>query len=419
MQECGVLKLNGVVQHYDWGGLDYIPGLLGIANAERQPCAELWIGAHPKAPSTTNVAGRAIPLSQLIAESPESFLGPTASAQFARKLPYLFKVLDVAKMLSIQVHPTREQAKEGYARENAAGISLKAPQRNYKDANHKPEVAVAVTDFWMLHGFRPLERIAAALRDVPELSSIAPGFADRLREAGNAVPARQELLRDLYQTVMTLPQARVDELLNALAARLKATKPTDKSTPDYWAARALATFPPVKGHRDRGVFSIYLLNLVHLRPGQGTFQPAGILHAYLEGVNVELMANSDNVLRGGLTPKHVDVPELLRILSFEDGVPAVLDGAAVSATERVYRTASDEFEVSCIDLAAGAQYRGHALHGPDSIVVLDGAATLAAGGTSFPLGRGSIFFIPYGAEYFLHAGSAAATLFKAAVPGRN
>jgi mannose-6-phosphate isomerase class I len=173
----------------------------------------------------------------------------------------------------------------------------------------------------------------------------------------------------------------------------------------------------VGGHRDRGIFSIYLLNLVHLRPGQGTFQPAGLLHAYLEGVNVELMANSDNVLRGGLTPKHVDVPELLRILSFTDSLPRVLDGELSGDSERVYRTASDEFEVSRIDLAAGKPYLGKAAHGPDSIIVLDGAATLTARSQNIPLVRGAIVFVPFGTEYSLRADGATARLFKASVPG--
>jgi mannose-6-phosphate isomerase class I len=183
MHEIGVLPLHGVVQHYDWGGYDFIPKLLGIANSERKPFAELWMGAHPKAPATADVAGLAMPLDQLIAEVPDRILGPSASARFGGRLPYLFKVLDVASMLSIQVHPTKEQAAAGFARENAAGIDLGAAERNYKDDNHKPEVAVAVTDFWMLHGFRPLEQIAEALRKVPELCSIMPDFSARLVRA--------------------------------------------------------------------------------------------------------------------------------------------------------------------------------------------------------------------------------------------
>jgi len=401
MHELGVLKLHPAVQHYDWGGHDFIPGLLGIDNCERRPFAELWMGAHPKAPAMADVAGMAIPLNQLIAEAPDRILGPSACARFGGNLPYLFKVLDVAQTLSIQAHPTREQAEAGFARENAAGLDLTAAVRNYQDANPKPEVCVALTEFWMLRGFRPLDHIAETLRQVPELRSIMPGF-----------PARRDSLRDLYRTVMTLPQERVDLLLNQLAARLAASRPCDSDSPDYWAARAAEAFP-----RDRGIFSIYLLNLVHLRPGQGTFLPAGTLHAYLKGVAVELMANSDNVLRGGLTRKHVDVPELMRILSFDDGVPQVLDGAPGGSSERVYRTPFGEFELSRIDLAAGGQYMGHATHGPDTLIVLDGGATLAAAGRSMPLARGAIVFAPFGTDYAIHTSAAPAMLFKASVPG--
>lgn len=419
MNEFGVLRLRGVVQHYDWGGADFVPNLLGTANPKRTPCAELWIGAHSKAPSMAEVAGREIPLNLLIAEAPDSILGLSASARFGGTLPYLFKVLDVAKMLSIQVHPTREQAKDGFARENAAGIGLQAAERNYKDANHKPEVAVALSEFWMLHGFRPLEQIAETLKTVPELRTIMPDFAQRLGLAGGAAGARRELLRDLYQTVMTIPQQRVDGLLKDLVSRLATSAPTDKSDPNFWVMRAVETFPPVDGHRDRGIFTIYLLNLVHLRPGQGTFQPAGLLHAYLEGVNVELMANSDNVLRGGLTPKHVDVPELLRILAFDSGMPQVLDGESSGNCERVYHTASDEFEVSRIDLPAGEKLLAQAVHGPDSIIVLEGSATLLSSGQSMTLARGAIVFVPFGTQYELSATGAHAMLFKASVPGRT
>ena len=419
MHEIGVLPLHGVVQHYDWGGYDFIPGLLGIANSGRMPFAELWMGAHPMAPATADVAGIAVPLDRLIAEAPERILGPLASARFSGRLPYLFKVLDVASMLSIQVHPTKEQAAAGFARENAAGIDLGVAERNYKDANHKPEVAVALTDFWMLHGFRPLDQIAEALRKVPELRSIMPDFSARLERAGDATQARRDLLRDLYRTVMTMPQAHVDLVLNALVERLATSAQSDKDGPDYWAARAVETFPPVEKHRDRGIFSTYLLNLVHLRPGQGTFQPAGTLHAYLEGVTVELMANSDNVLRGGLTRKHVDVPELMGILSFDDGTPQVLDGEPGGGPDRVYRTPSDDFELSRLDLAPSGHYLGQAAHGPDSIIVLDGAATLTARGRSIPLARGAIVFVPFGTHYSLNAGTAPAMLFKASIPGQK
>ena len=419
MPEIGVLKLHGAVQHYAWGGCDFIPGLLGIANSERRPFAELWMGAHPKGPATANVAGIEIPLNRLIAEAPEKLLGPTASAHFGGRLPYLFKVLDVAEMLSIQAHPTKKQAEEGFARENAAGIDLQDSGRNYKDDNDKPEVAVALTDFWMLHGFRPLEQIADMFRTIPELYAIMPGFPKKLVQTENTVKARRALLQDLYRTVMTTPQDRADRLLKSLLARLAKTDLTDKNDPGFWVARASETFCPVEGHCDRGIFSIYLLSLVHLQPGQGTFQPAGTLHAYLEGVTMELMANSDNVLRGGLTPKRVDVPGLMRILSFDSGLPVVLNGVQTGASRCVYQTSSDEFELSSINLESGTPYLGNAVQGPDTIIVLSGSATLAANGHSTVLTRGTIIFVPFGMHYALDASRDRAMLFKASVPSRD
>jgi mannose-6-phosphate isomerase len=419
MPEIGVLKLHGAVQHYAWGGCDFIPGLLGIANSEKKPFAELWMGAHPKGPATASVEGVEIPLNRLIAEAPEKLLGSTASAHFGGRLPYLFKVLDVAKMLSIQAHPTKKQAEDGFARENAAGIDLQDSGRNYKDDNDKPEVAVALTEFWMLHGFRPLEQIAEMFRTIPELRAIMPDFPETLVRTENTLQARRALLQALYRTVMTTPQDRADVLLNTLITRLARTDTSDRNDPGFWVARASETFCPVEGRCDRGIFSIYLLNLVHLRPGQGTFQAAGTLHAYLEGVTVELMANSDNVLRGGLTPKHVDVPGLMRILSFDGGLPVVMSGGIHAGTsECVYPTQSDEFELSSIHLEPGGQYLGNAAQGPDTIIVLSGSATLAANGHTTALTRGTIIFAPFGTHYVLHASGDSPMLFKASVPAR-
>jgi mannose-6-phosphate isomerase len=208
----------------------------------------------------------------------------------------------------------------------------------------------------------------------------------------------------------------VDVLLNGLLARLLTKLSTDKNCADYWALRAAENFPLPDGHRDRGIFSVYLLNLVHLLPGQGTFQPAGVLHAYLEGVNVELMANSDNVLRGGLTTKHVDVPELLRILTFEGGTPNVFGGELVSSQERVYRTPAEEFELSRIGLAAHSRYAGEALYGPKALLVLQGSARVSAGGQCLSLERGSIAFVPCGTQFVMETLAEDLVVFQAGLP---
>jgi len=422
MADAGVLLLQGVVQHYDWGGHNFIPDLLGIENATRKPFAELWIGAHAKAPSIVELGGAEEPLDTLIAKAPAAILGSAASLHFNGRLPYLLKILDVKKMLSIQAHPTLAQARHGFARENAEGIPLEASNRNYKDDNHKPEIGVALTEFWMLHGFRPLEQIAGMFGQTPELSSLLPDLPHRLAEAHHDHEARRGLLRELYSSVMTMPQERVDLLLNTLLSRLRAKPTTDKDSPDYWALRAADNFPLPGGHRDRGIFSVYLLNLLHMRPGQGTFQPAGVLHAYLEGVNVELMANSDNVLRGGLTTKHVDVPELLSILTFEGGTPEVFEGSMVSGEERVYRTPAEEFEVSRVSLAAHGRYAGEASYGPKALLVLHGSGILAAAGRRSILNRGSIVLVPCGTQFVIETetpgktGTEDLVVFQAGLP---
>lgn len=379
-----ICALRGAVQHYDWGGYHFIPALLGQPNPERRPCAELWLGAHPKAPAIALLASGEKPLNELLA-------GP---------LPYLLKVLDARQMLSIQAHPTKRQAEQGFARENAAGVPPAAPERNYKDANHKPEVHVALTEFWMLHGFRSPAGIAEQLRLHPELAALGAA-AD---------------LRRLYTTAMTLPQAAVDAILNPLLARLEQEHPP-RHEPAYWALRAARDFPRPGGSRDPGIFSCFLLNLVHLRPGEGTYQPAGVLHAYLEGVNVELMANSDNVLRGGLTPKHVDVDELLRTLAFEGGAPPILTAEAVSATESRYRTPAEEFELSRIAVRPGLPHTA-ASRGPEVFLVLEGAATLAGPAGEIRLARGSAAFVQPGHAYRIQAAAAPAVLYKAALPVR-
>ncbi len=416
--DLAVETLHGAVQHYDWGGYEFIPRLLGVDNPAHKPFAELWMGAHAKAPSLVNVAGVTTPLDQWITSAPEAILGHAANRHFAGRLPYLFKILDVNKMLSIQAHPTLAQARAGFARENTEGIPLEAGNRNYKDDNHKPEIGVALTDFWMLHGFRPLGQIAETLARTPELDLLMPDFSQRLSAAGHDHAARRALLRALYSNVMTMPQGQVDSLLNALLSRLETSQRADKNSADYWALRAARNFPLPQGHRDRGIFSVYLLNLVHMRPGQGTFQPAGVLHAYLEGVNVELMANSDNVLRGGLTTKHVDVPELLNILTFEGGTPEILDGTMAGDQERVYRTPAEEFELSRIDLAPHSRYSGEAVYGPKTLLVLAGSATLSVAGKKIALARGSIAFAPCGVPFSLKTQAESLVVFQAGLPFR-
>ncbi len=207
-------------------------------------------------------------------------------------------------MLSIQAHPNREQARIGFAQENQRKIPLNDPKRTFKDKNHKPELMVALSDFWLLHGFRSFQQIKKLLRENPAFI----GLDQDLNEL---------TIKALYEKVMTLDSEQRDLRLSRLYQQLAGSAP-DKDHPDFWALRAFETYG-----KDLGIFSIYLLNLVRLRPGQAIFQDAGIPHAYLEGQNVEIMANSDNVFRGGLTGKHIDIPLLLASLWFSEIDPDI------------------------------------------------------------------------------------------------
>ena len=414
MKTTGIFRIKGVVQHYDWGGFDFIPALLGQPHPSTKPCAELWLGAHGGGPSIVESQEGALSLAELIHSSPGEILGKRVAERFHNSLPYLFKVLDARKMLSIQAHPTIAQAQAGFEAEEAAGVPLKASTRNYKDRNHKPEVHVALTDFWMLHGFRPLEDIAASLQSVPELRTLMPDFGSRLQAADPS--ARAALLRELYERVMTMSQAEVDGFLNPLIARLEKESPANKDLPDFWALRAAREFPLPDGRRDRGIFSIYLLNLVRLKSGQATYQSAGTLHAYLEGVNVELMANSDNVLRGGLTPKNVDVPELMRVLRFDEGKVDIIHGRDAGNGETVFPTPAEEFELSRIQCGPGESYQSGHRNGPDILIVMEGEITASSHGETLHLKAGESFFAPQSANYEINCQSGTAVVFKASVP---
>src|SRR5690606_35353075 len=275
-----ISRINGVVKNYDWGGSSFIPAVTGI-ETKGLPIAEYWLGAHPSSPSLigedVNVSG----LDEWIRRDPSKYLGKKLSKE--GRLPFLLKLLDVQDMLSIQVHPNKEMAEKCFREENEKGVPIDSPQRNYKDANHKPELMVAMSDeFWLLHGFRNERSMREILLSVAELKFLLDVF-----EEGSYA--------SLYQMVMEMPQSEVNERLQPLLDRiipLYAKGSLKTSNPDFWAARAALTFEE-NGNIDRGMVTIYLFNLVRLKNGEAIFQDAGVPHAYLEGWNVEIMASSD------------------------------------------------------------------------------------------------------------------------------
>ncbi|NCW12144.1 MAG: mannose-6-phosphate isomerase, class I [Chitinophagia bacterium] len=354
-------KLHGKHRHYDWGGCDFIPQLMSIANPDKKPFAEYWMGAHASAPAIIATNNEAQFLDQLIADQPSIFLGEKVLQQFS-SLPYLYKILDVANMLSIQVHPSKENAAIGFAQETSLGIALDAPNRNYKDQNHKPEVMVALSEFWLLHGFLAPTLLEARLQEY------FPSLLDHFKGSN---------YQGLYQYFMHLTNEEVDIILKPIlkeAMTLVKNGEVDKSHPHWWANKYYGGVVPEK-NIDKGIFSIYILNIVHVKPYEGVFQGAGLLHAYLEGQNIELMANSDNVLRGGLTPKHIDIKELLKHVHFVPTYPNVLKGDAKNDIETLYPCPVPDFGLTKIVLKSGESYTITS-HSLEMILVIKGMLTI-------------------------------------------
>lgn len=395
-----IYPLKGKVQPYSWGGYEYIAGLLGTGNAEGKPMAEYWLGAHPNYPSTLTLHESTISLFQFIHIDRQNVLGEQVSREFG-SLPFLLKVLDVRQMLSIQVHPDKASAAVNFKKENEAGVPITAPHRNYKDENHKPELMVALGDFWLLHGFKPAERLTQVLSATPELSFLLPLFAEGGYER-------------LFRAVITMEQEEVNTLGRKLAARILPRYEAGqlgRESEDFWAARAILTFCR-EDHYDKGLFSIYLLNLVHLKKGEGIYQPQGLLHAYLEGQNVEIMANSDNVLRAGLTDKHIDVPELLKHVQFGPTWPDVLKPSGEIETS--FAPPVKEFALTRYETTAET-YKSLRSSGPEILLVLEGHVEVKQEENVVALTKGGAAFVEADTDYQV-ALSAGTDCFRATIP---
>ncbi|WCZ33986.1 MULTISPECIES: mannose-6-phosphate isomerase, class I [Corynebacterium] len=296
--------LEGALRPYPWGSHTLIAQLRGEPSPSPQPQAELWFGAHPAAPATVNGQG----LDEAIAADPAAALGKRVTEAHDDQLPFLVKLLAAAAPLSIQAHPSLEQAQEGFARENTEGIALNSPNRNYKDPNHKPELIVALTEFRALAGFRPVPDTAAFFAEL--------GSAELDRYATLLPTDGEGDLRALFTTLISLPHQPRVELIESV--QRAAEELVDQHSAPAWMVDAAEVYLELNRAYpgDVGVLAALLLNVLTLAPGEAAFLRAGQLHAYLSGLGVEVMANSDNVLRGGLTTKHVDVPELVKVLDF-------------------------------------------------------------------------------------------------------
>ncbi|SEW09674.1 mannose-6-phosphate isomerase [[Haemophilus] ducreyi] len=295
-----IFQLKGKFQHYPWGGRYFIPHFLKLTEVVDQPYAEYWLGAHPAASATIKFGEQWLSLADVIKQAPE-LLGERSRQQFGDNLPYLLKILDIKQPLSIQLHPNKAQAEYGFNQENRQGIPLEDVRRIYKDRNHKPEMMIALSDFWLLHGFKSITAIQACLAKYPSTSALAKSLVEKS-------------LAVVYAEIMHADQAQLASWIRPIIEQRREDYLADKlklSDPDYWLLYMtddLAADAPL----DAGLMCFYLFNIVHLKKGEGIYQAANLPHAYLRGQSIELMANSDNVIRGGLTTKWVDIPALLQ-----------------------------------------------------------------------------------------------------------
>ena len=400
MRKIGLLK--NTIQEYAWGSRTAILELLGQSVPADKPQAELWMGAHPKAPSQVLADGLRRSLPEVIEESPVETLGQEVAARFSNKLPFLFKVLAAAKPLSIQAHPSKEQAGQGFARENELGIPLDAGHRNYRDDNHKPEIICALTSFWALNGFRKIEETLSLLEEarIPGLAEIVSFLRSHPNRDG---------LKKFFNHLMTMDSGKQGKIVEQ--AVNSAEKRTHEEPVWTWMIKLNEEYPG-----DMGVLSPIFLNLVRLEPQQAMYLPAGELHGYLEGVGIELMANSDNVLRGGLTPKHIDVQELLTVLNFTDGEVNILSSENLTSGEAIYSTEAEEFVLSVIRINRVAPFSSPRDRSVEMMMCTEGEVSVTdlRAGDITRLTRGISIIVPAAVEQYSIEGDG--ILYKAAVP---
>lgn len=394
-------RIRGVVRDYAWGSREAIPELLGVPPSPR-PLAELWFGAHPSAPAPVD-DGALGDLAAVIAADPTATLGDDVRARFGDRLPYLLKIIAPQRPLSLQVHPHVEQAQAGYDAEDAAGIPLDAPHRSYRDRNHKPELVYALTPFEALCGFRAPRRAAELF------SGLASPLAEKLHGVLRAdlSPAG---VRTAFTSLLnreSRPSAQ-DVGLLVEACRQRLAQGSTSPRADAIVLMLAEAYPG-----DPGVVASLLLNPVSLQPGDALFVPAGGVHAYLGGLAVEVMANSDNVLRAGLTAKHVDVDQLLQAVDYVAAPPIRTAPEVFRDATRVFYAPVDDFELSVTDL------HGDVVHplpgrGPRVVVCLAGTVTVASGQDRAELARGQAVFVPASEGTLSACGTG--TLVQADVP---
>lgn len=379
--------LQNEIRPYAWGSPTAIPDLLGI-EPTGEPRAELWMGAHPSAPSRLSLphrnGGELPTLLSRVDADPKRELGEAVLKEFGPRLPFLLKVLAADQPLSLQAHPSAERAVEGFAEEDERGIPLDAPNRNYRDTSHKPEMMCALTRFDALIGFRASTETITLLEELQEplLEPYVQALRTRPGSGG---------LREVVTGLLAAPDTVCRKLVRAVVAaaqRALAEDPDGRFATEYaWCVRLSEFYPG-----DVGVVIALLMNVVRLAPGEAVYLPAGNLHCNLRGVAMEIQANSDNVLRGGLTPKHVDVPELLRVLDFVGAPVQRRLPLELPNGEQVYDAPAQEFRLSRIHLDGHAPFTLDA-PGPQILFTAEGQVELTGTGGRMMLPRGAAAYI--------------------------
>lgn len=357
------------IRPYAWGSRTAIAELIGAPSPSAHPQAEMWMGAHPGDPSVLLGASTERSLAEAVSDDPQATLGPGVTAAFGGRFPFLLKVLAAAEPVSLQAHPTAAQARAGFDREEAAGLPISHPNRNYRDPYAKPEMISALTEMQALCGF------ADPARTVEVVSGLGVTQLNHYLALLSGQPDA-EGTRALFSSLITVPGNVLGPLLDAVVAACVAR--VREGTGPYLAEYRTVLELGERYPGDAGVLASLLLNRITLHPGQAIFLPPGNIHAYLSGVGVEIMGNSDNVLRCGLTPKHVDVPELMRVLDFTPGPIPILHGEPSPTGELVYPTPTAEFRLSRIDVGHATREITH--DGPQVILVTGGRVMLTCSG---------------------------------------
>jgi mannose-6-phosphate isomerase len=399
-----IFFLKNTIHEYKWGSKTVIQNLLNEEDRVDKYAAELWIGAHPKAPSLVSIDSEWIPLDKFIKQNQEDILGESIAHRFSGQLPFLFKIIAVEKPLSLQVHPNFRQAKKGFSRENRQGIPVKAPERSYRDPSHKPELISPLTQFDALIGFRSIDEI----ENLKSLLCPLPGSNDcfdleRLGEPGQ--------LKQIFKKIFCMNAEKQVRIIDNVVRKAESNK---GQHPIFsYILRLHNEYP-----EDVCSLAPIFLNLVTLKPDQAMYVRSCEIHTYLHGAAVELMASSDNVIRAGLTGKHVNTDEFLETANFTPGEPVIMNASRTDPCETMYPLIFEEFKLSVISIRKGVNYSAQRDRSVEIIICTEGEARIQkSNGESLRLRKGDSVIIPAAVSGYSIYGNC--KMYKASVPMEN